>query len=354
MSLTLLAGSACFALARSTATRRVRAIAAAGVGACFLLQNPLLLSEYQVACENRLVRPVTPSLELLARETRGARCVFASKSGLPPQVNLLYGVQVVTNYDALGLSDYDRALGALLRAEGAWQQSERVTPRALELLGAEYVAIDDPGVDSGPLDAAGKSRAHWEGPKEDLVFVGQLAGMRLYRYSPSRGRFWLVPTAHEEQDVRSAFALAVARRFDPYEAIVVGRDLPAGFERRGAPSPPPLRDRPARGATAAVGHVEITSEVPGEVHLRVEQPAAQYLSIAQAFYPGWRATIDGREAPLVRANGVFTALDVPAGIHEIMLEYRPRSLQLGMWLALAGLALLAIATVSHRSPSTHD
>ena len=169
--------------------------------------------------------------------------------------------------------------------------------------------------------------------------------MRLYRYSPSRGRFWLVPTAHEEQDVRSSFALAVARRFDPYEAIVVGRDLPAGFERRGAPSPPPLRDRPARGATAAVGHVEITSEVPGEVHLRVEQPAAQYLSIAQAFYPGWRATIDGREAPLVRANGVFTALDVPAGIHEIMLEYRPRSLQLGMWLALAGLALLAIATV---------
>jgi len=63
--------------------------------------------------------------------------------------------------------------------------------------------------------------------------------------------------------------------------------------------------------------------------------------------PGWRATIDGRPLPVLRANMAMPAIEIPPGAEgEVNLVYRPRSLALGS--ALAGLALLVMAAVAIR------
>lgn len=41
-------------------------------------------------------------------------------------------------------------------------------------------------------------------------------------------------------------------------------------------------------------------------------------------YPGWQATIDGRPAEILRADGIFRSLFVPAGSHHIALRFQPR------------------------------
>ena len=72
-----------------------------------------------------------------------------------------------------------------------------------------------------------------------------------------------------------------------------------------------------------VGPVEILYYGDTYVSLRARLEAPGYLVLADLAYPGWRATVDGAEAPLLRAEGIFRALALPPGEHHIVFEYKP-------------------------------
>jgi len=74
-----------------------------------------------------------------------------------------------------------------------------------------------------------------------------------------------------------------------------------------------------------------------------------YLFLANTWYPGWVAYVDGRETPVNRADYVFMAVKVPAGDHSVLLEYRPASLIVGAWLTLAGIFFCVILGVWHKT-----
>ena len=66
-----------------------------------------------------------------------------------------------------------------------------------------------------------------------------------------------------------------------------------------------------------------------------------YLTGSDAYYPGWRATVAGQPAPLLRANHAFRAVPVPAGISEVVLRFVPTSLRMGLFLSLLAAACTA-------------
>ena len=78
--------------------------------------------------------------------------------------------------------------------------------------------------------------------------------------------------------------------------------------------------------------------------LTVETQANQpgWLTVTGSFAPGWRARIDGASAPIVRANGVFRAVRVPAGRHAVDLRYRPPAVAAGAVLSLASALAAAV------------
>jgi len=53
--------------------------------------------------------------------------------------------------------------------------------------------------------------------------------------------------------------------------------------------------------------------------------------------------VDGRPSPVLRADGLFRAVQVPAGRHDVDLIYRPAGVVEGAALSLAGV-LIACAT----------
>ena len=65
------------------------------------------------------------------------------------------------------------------------------------------------------------------------------------------------------------------------------------------------------------------------------------LVLSDRWYPGWKATVNGRNADVLRANGVFRAVEVPAGVSDVEFRFLPRSLRLGAAVSLFGLAALA-------------
>ena len=95
--------------------------------------------------------------------------------------------------------------------------------------------------------------------------------------------------------------------------------------------------------SAAEAAVQWHQDSPTRIVLHVNAPAAGWLVLADAFYPGWEAHVDGQPTPIYAADGLFRAVAVPPGLHEVTFDFRPRSLRLGGALAAVGVVLAAAA-----------
>ena len=103
-----------------------------------------------------------------------------------------------------------------------------------------------------------------------------------------------------------------------------------------------LRDpRPMAAFVGADGNVDVRLRDPGHIEVAVSTPAAGSVVVREAYAVGWKATIDGRAAEVLRADGRHIAVAVPAGTHVVVLDYHPPGLRLG---ALTGL-LAALVTI---------
>jgi len=76
---------------------------------------------------------------------------------------------------------------------------------------------------------------------------------------------------------------------------------------------------------------------------RVRTDRAGYLFTGDAYYPGWKAELDGQPTTVYRANLAFRAVRVPAGEHVVVYRYEPTSVRVG--LAVAAVSLSAVAAL---------
>lgn len=121
-----------------------------------------------------------------------------------------------------------------------------------------------------------------------------------------------------------------AKDFDPARTVVL-----EGGEASGLPA----------GAPAGPITASFTNDGPNSIAVTVDAPAAGYLVLADPYYPGWQATIDGRATPLLHGDWVFRAVQIPSGRHDVEFKFRPVSLLVGG--VVSGLAwLLAIITIA--------
>jgi hypothetical protein len=78
--------------------------------------------------------------------------------------------------------------------------------------------------------------------------------------------------------------------------------------------------------SAGAGTITLTKHVPNQLSYRAEMTKAGLGVFSEIHYPaGWTATIDGKEAPILRANYLLRGLNIPAGSHEIVFTFAPAS-----------------------------
>lgn len=92
---------------------------------------------------------------------------------------------------------------------------------------------------------------------------------------------------------------------------------------------------------------------PNKVSVHVESSSPGWLMLADVWYPGWRAKIDGEQAPIHKADYLFRAVQVPAGAREVVFIYQPVGFYLGLGVSLLawtslGFLLLSWVTNSSR------
>jgi len=147
--------------------------------------------------------------------------------------------------------------------------------------------------------------------------------VKIYERLDAPGRAWLVHGVEPVTDDVAALARLADPAFDPRRIVIVA----------GQVTPQPAGEvQPGETVTVLAYEAE-------EVVLAVHLASPGYLVLADAFYPGWQATVDGQPAPILRANLMFRAVALEPGSHRVAFTYRPLSWRLGMGISLGTLLL---------------
>jgi hypothetical protein len=114
---------------------------------------------------------------------------------------------------------------------------------------------------------------------------------------------------------------------------------------------PTLDEVTDRDPPALPAHANVKSEDSEGLTIETDAPADGFLLLADTYYPGWRAEVDGTPAPIYRANVYVRAVPLPKGRHEVRFTYDPPGVRLGvrttlvagslllLWMAAAGVYL---------------
>lgn len=95
--------------------------------------------------------------------------------------------------------------------------------------------------------------------------------------------------------------------------------------------------RPLSAESPSSGTATVTRDLPELVAVQTRSPGPAYLVLADAFDPGWSATLDGRPAEIRPAYVAFRAVFVPPGNHAVVFRYRPAGFALGRNASACGL-----------------
>ena len=87
------------------------------------------------------------------------------------------------------------------------------------------------------------------------------------------------------------------------------------------------------------GSVSIVSYEPEVIVLSVSAESDCFVVFQDTYYPGWKARVDGEESVVHRTDLGFRAIAVGRGEHEVVMEFRPKSLEIGLLISAVGIAL---------------
>jgi hypothetical protein len=164
--------------------------------------------------------------------------------------------------------------------------------------------------------------------------VNGAQGPAAQRNPNALGNAWIV---NNVQTVNSANAEidALGGSFDPATTAIVHQDFSSAVSGLQA---------------SGQGTVALTSYSPMELKYQFSSPAEQLVVFSEIWYgpdAGWNATIDGEAAEIIRANYALRALRVPAGQHEIVMNFAPTTYTTGYVLSLISSLLIILGLIAY-------
>ena len=292
---------------------------------------------------------------------------------IQPKYGIMHGIQYTMTLGVAEIYDYEWFFGGFLRrVDAAMARRLNVEPgrrvvvyprRSFDLWNSRYFVL--PTLPNGWTDEA-RGYASFLADSEPVyppadAFMGpggadrgrglaEREDFQVFRNLAAYPRAWVV---HSARFLKPIVGLGRTDRDAPMVEIIYSdeplwreRDRPV-FDPRalawldedkkpelagylpGAAAPVPSESPRITSYDAQRVEIDVTLERPGLVVL------------ADIFYPGWRLTIDGADAPIYRANRMMRGAAVKAGRHRLVYTYEPRSFRLGAAISLAGLTAMA-------------
>jgi len=298
---------------------------------------------------------------------------------IQPKYGIPYGVQYTLTMGVAELYDYEWFFGGFYRTvDAATAKRFNATPgqefvvfprRAFDLWNTRYFVI--PAHPNGwkdehrgfaafldDCDVIYPTEDQFRGPKgeerrRDWVVKEDLQILRNRLCYP---RAWVV---HTMKPIRTIVGMGRTEREGPMQEILFENDHlwydsslrvydPKELAWIDNDHAEALKPFTAGGAPGSGEEVTVVKYESQRVELDAVLERPGLVVLADVFYPGWRLTIDGKPAPIYRANRMMRGAAVPAGRHRLVYTYAPGSVRIGGQLSLVGLASLLILGIGVR------
>jgi hypothetical protein len=187
--------------------------------------------------------------------------------------------------------------GFLPSAPTALWQLGTWNPRVLDLYGVRYYVAREPVAGLGPE-----------------VFSGT-GGWKVWERPTAFPRAWVV------HHVTAGAVLDPA--IDLHQTVVMDRPVPVE-------------------TCSAAEPVEVRTPDENHVALDASLQCAGIVVLSDNWFPGWRATVDGRPAQLLVADAALRGISVTGGRHHIELTYAPAPVSRGAIVSLATFLFLGV------------
>jgi hypothetical protein len=148
----------------------------------------------------------------------------------------------------------------------------------------------------------------------------------LYKVEKTVPRAYVVNQSIQEKDANSVLRRLSSSDFDSLHSVILDEDLGITTGR-------------TLKATANIVRYENQSVV-----IRAALDDAGILVLADSYYPGWRAYVDGKEKRILRANLFFRAVNLSRGDHTVEFRYEPWSFSFGLVVSLMTLCGLVLVS----------
>lgn len=251
---------------------------------------------------------------------------------MPPSTGSIYGLQDVLGFDSLNLARWQELMQAIdpniVIRRGNFRGPRNAEPLdspLLDLLDVRYV-LAEPGATRFPVQPARYTARSFP----DLTLYERRPGAD--GAHPTRARI-VSDVVVAASDSEALQRLAAPGFRADLRAVSVG-------------SIPGWTNPATAGPTTPAGTASVRHHGDERVALEIEAERPGLLVLADAWFPGWKVSVDGHERPIHRVNHAFRGVLVQPGDREVIFTYAPDSFRTGAWVSIAALLLiLALAGI---------
>jgi hypothetical protein len=216
---------------------------------------------------------------------------------IPYNIGDWYGLEVTNAYTASVLDE-------------VWSL-DLFSPRSKDFFGVRYALAKTP-------------------PRPGLkeLFQGR-SGVKIFENTRAYPRVWSVHRATSFPDLKQLRAAYADDQVDLLSTVLLTGE--------------PALNLGACNASSDDEDVQMPLHTPSAVRITANLKCRGMVILTDTWFPGWRATVDGKPAAIHKAYGAVRGVIVEPGVHVIEMYYRPTSVYAGFGLTvLAGMITLVV------------
>lgn len=248
--------------------------------------------KYLPFTDQKYLYPSTKVIEFLDKNIKLNRVMSTDSRILPPNFSIMHKIQSVDGYDPLYEERYAELIAVLQRGEPninpPFGFNRIITPqnfnsRLIDLLGVKYVlSFDEITVD-----------------KFKLVFKD--GSIRVYENKNVLPKVFFVANVHLAKNKQDAINLLFNFRNDLRTNAIV--EEASGVKKQW---------------DWYVNNAKIVDYAENKVEIKAKLKGEGFLVLTDAFYPTWKATVDGKLTKIYLTDYNFRGIIVPKGNHKVI------------------------------------
>jgi len=262
----------------------------------------------------------------------GFNRVFGNLGG---EASMYYKLPSVEGYDALYSKRYGQFIGYIENdkfIESNWSvvgfpKNSQNTRKAINLLDIKYI------VHKLADDHAGWTFPYWTYPKGQFSLIYKDNYYEFYQNNNVFPHVFLIGEYKVIKDSKQILKTLFSKNFNLRREII-------------------LEDDPKIAKTNGnIGDAKIISYQPNNMEVSANSRGDALLFLADSYTNGWKASVDGKNVPILRANYTFRAIVINRGKHSVKFWYDPWNFKLGVYLAIGGVIGMLITILISKTAS---